>query len=52
MRHNPQWLLHACDEVEVLDCRERLVEAMKEPPPVLVFRRFPESLGVVFETLP
>ena len=36
----------------MLDRRERLVEVMQEPSPVLVLRRLPEPLGVVFEPRP
>ena len=37
---------------EVLHRRERLVEVMEEASPLLELRRKPESLGVIFETVP
>jgi hypothetical protein len=41
-----------CDEAVVLDRRERVVEAVKQPAPLLVARRLAEALRVVFEPLP
>lgn len=46
------WSSSAYDETEVLDRWERVVEVMEEPLPLLVPRRLPKSLRVVFETLP
>lgn len=42
----------ASNEAEVLDGGKRVVEVMQEPPPLLVLRRRPETLGVVFDGRP